>query len=216
MGARNTGDEERRSYLAFLTAFTVSVVLYVIRLYVEENLGGAGVTFVAVWGAVDGLVDLAVVVTGVVFFHALYEISFRRRVLWPLLALSLGVYLVFLISGLRSLAASDESIRPGLYLALGYYYLLFAYLIGLNLIHLRTLSGARKRFFGYGLFLFLLVGAVESALSHSALFRSLAPRARAWSGWPGPMASLCTPGSAVRGIRKTSVSACVGTFPARP
>jgi len=27
-----------------------------------------------------------------------------------------------------------------------------------------------------------------------------------WSGWPGPMVSLSTPGSAVRGIRKTSVS----------
>ena len=26
-----------------------------------------------------------------------------------------------------------------------------------------------------------------------------------WSGWPGPMVSLSTPGSAVRGIRKTSV-----------
>jgi DNA-binding CsgD family transcriptional regulator len=165
LGVRNTGDEERRSYLAFLIAFTVSVVLYVIRLYVDENLGGAGATFTAVWGAVDGLVDLSVVVTGVVFFHALYELSFRRRVLLPLLSLSLGVYLVFLVSGLQSLAGNEASVRPGLYLALGYYYLLFAYLIGLNLIHLRTLSGARKRFFGYGLFLFLLVGAVESALS---------------------------------------------------
>jgi hypothetical protein len=44
------------------------------------------------------------------------------------------------------------------------------------------------------------------------------------SGWPGPMVSLSTPGSAVRGIRKTSVSACapgkegqaLGIFPALP
>jgi len=169
LGARRTGDQHRTAYLVFLTTFSLSVLLYLIRLYVAENLGDLSVTFQAVWGSLDGFFDLAVIVTALLFFHELYGISYARAFVIPLLAVSFAVYVLFLVSGLRSIASGAASLPIGLIIPLAYYYLLFGYVILLNVLRLASLRGGRNRFFGWGLFCFLLVGAVESVLSIPSL-----------------------------------------------
>lgn len=165
LGARRTSDRYRASYLAFLSTFTASLFLYILLLYAEANFARLPTAFLAVWGVLDGFADLAIVVTGVFFFHALYEITYARSVHGPILGVSAVILVVFVASGWRAVVAETPGIPAELYLVLGYYYLLFLYLLVLNAVSIGRLRGFRRRFFGYGLFAFLLVGAVESVLS---------------------------------------------------
>lgn len=173
--ARHSRDSYHRSYLAFLSAFTASVLLYLVAVYVDANVSQPSVGLLAAWGVVDGFVDLAVVVTSILFFHALYEIRYGRVVVWPIIGVSAALFVVFFLSGWRAVVSESRGVPRPIYIVLGYYYGLFAYVVALNLVKVWELRGVRKRVFGYGLFAFLLVGAIESVAS----MRSLSTRALA-------------------------------------
>jgi DNA-binding CsgD family transcriptional regulator len=162
MGARRTRDPHRTSYLAFIISFTASVALYLVLAYAEVNLD-LGDRLLLVWGALDALVDVLVVLTAVFFYHSLFGLSFAKRVETVLVVVSAASYGLF---GVAAFAGTAGVIgRASVYGAMGFYYILFVYLIVLCVVNLGRLTAWRERFFGFGLFIFALVGIAESLMT---------------------------------------------------
>jgi DNA-binding CsgD family transcriptional regulator len=165
LAASRFTDGTRRSYLAFLAAFTGSVFLYLVGTYVLTLYDQVPVPFLVVWGIADGIVDLSIVVTAVLFYHQLFEVRYARRVA-PYIIATAGVAIVgFALSGSRGIVTSAATMPVGVAVGLVYYFALFAYMIALCVLRLRSLRGLAKRALGYGLFAIALVGIFESTIS---------------------------------------------------
>ena len=176
LAASRFSDRTRRSYLAFLATFTASVFLFLVGTYVLTAYDQAPIAFLVVWGIVDGIIDLSIIVTAVLFYHELFEIRYAERVA-PFLVASAALVLVgFGVAGFRGIVEGATTLPPGVTISLVYYYALFAYMIGLCLVRLWSLHGYAKRALGYGLFAIALVGIVESALTGASGWTALITR----------------------------------------
>jgi DNA-binding CsgD family transcriptional regulator len=159
-GALKIKDEFRQTYLLFYGSFTISVLLYSIREYFQQNIPNPPSIIIQFWAGIDTFFDLAIIITAILFFHTLYNIPYRKKFN---LFISMGSIAALILFTLSAINGIEEALRQVfLSISLFYYQLCFAYIILLNLICIWRVRGKTQRFFSYGLFLFALVGYLES------------------------------------------------------
>jgi DNA-binding CsgD family transcriptional regulator len=164
---RQKRDRFHRRYLVFLLVFTTSVFLYLLISYYRLNIAPGHDMFLLIWGGVDIVTDAGVIITGILFFHTLYSVTASK---WrDILAVGASVIAILLVLGslLVQIPSAGVFLRINFWLISGMsiYYLLFLYLLFINISHLRRVMTFRDRFFAYGLFAFSLIGFFESLLT---------------------------------------------------
>ncbi len=153
-----------KRYLAFLCCFSLSVIEFLVLAYTRLNISSPPPLFSLVWGIVDGLTDLAVILSGVFFFHSLLRTRYAR--LFDGLATGLGLAgLIAFTLGLLYDLTGMQRINTGIILALGAYYLLFAWLIIICALTLRQVTLGHEKFLTWGLSFLVLCGFTEGILS---------------------------------------------------
>lgn len=161
-----------RSYLLFFILFSASILLRLLEYYLSSNLNKVPFAAELLISASGMLVDMAVVLAAVFFFHTLFSVRQRKR-------LNI-LFSVFIVSGiivfLSPLAVRIDLQRQtmesasGMYFGLAVYIISFSYVLVLALANQKKMREKKNRIFSAGMTVFLFLGYSEMLIKEIGHF----------------------------------------------
>lgn len=154
--------------LQFLGVFSVSVFLFFLLNYIRNTIPDPSTALILGWGLADACCDIGIVLTGIFLVHSLFpkgKYQLYPAVLWAVCLLGLGLVVL-------SLLIFGDRVSRLLVFGLFCYYLLFLYLLFISFTSLFQRKTAQQWFYGLSLFLFALVGFLESLRTIPQLWNS--------------------------------------------
>jgi DNA-binding CsgD family transcriptional regulator len=152
------------SFCALYACFLALVAVNTIKKYILINVGVGNGDLILILSGLGIFMDFGITTAGMYYFHSLYRIPGRNRLLPVFLLVSLLSFLTLLSPFGVQVQGSEYRLGTGYLAGAAWYVLSFTYVIVVGCAFLGRVWHSHRRTFVLGLLVFAAIGYVESLL----------------------------------------------------